>query len=192
MLPSDAARPPPSLPDRLSQARLLAVPLLWLLALAGEPVLLGIGVAVAAATDVADGIIARRTGVTTERGSRLDSLADHSLTLSALIWIVWLRGDFVRDHAALLLLWMVVGSAALLVGWLRFHRFGALHLYSAKMAGTLGYLLAIGVLVFDWRGGWAADAVLGLCVVAAFENLLTVSTRSRVDERIGSILLRRR
>lgn len=54
-----------SLPNLLTGARLLLVLLLWVLALRGEAVWVGIGVAAAWATDALDGFLARRLNAAT-------------------------------------------------------------------------------------------------------------------------------
>lgn len=50
----------PSPADYLSALRLLALPILWALALSQKPVALGIGLGLAGFTDVLDGPVARR------------------------------------------------------------------------------------------------------------------------------------
>lgn len=186
-----AVRRWPALPDALSLVRLAAVPLLWAVAALGETRWLAIGVALAASTDVLDGAIARRWHRTTARGSRLDSIADHTLTVSLALWLVWLRPYFVREQWRLLALWAALGVTALLVGWVRFHRIGDLHLYSAKLAGTLGYLFAIGLLLFGGYSPVAFYVVYAVCVLAALETLVALAALPAVDEHLGSLLLRR-
>jgi phosphatidylglycerophosphate synthase len=178
-----------SLPDRLTLVRLVSVPVLWIVALFREPLWLGVGVIVAAFTDIIDGPIARRSHRTTARGSRVDSIADHLLTASIALWIVWLRPAFVAEHLPLLAAWAILGAAALLVGWVRFRKIGDLHLYSAKVAGTLGYLFAIWLLLFGTYSTAAFYVLMAVLFVASGESLLVVATRATVDEHVGSILL---
>jgi cardiolipin synthase (CMP-forming) len=186
----DAA--PSRWPMRLTLVRLWMLPFLWLLAGLGRTSWLGLGVAAAAVTDVIDGILARALHQTTERGSRLDSLADHLLSASIICWLLWLRPDFVRNELPLLAGWAILGATALLVGWVKHRRFGDLHLYSAKVAGFLAYLLAIWILLFGTYRPIVFRVVAALCVIAAMETLLVFSTRRSVDERVGSVLFRPR
>jgi cardiolipin synthase len=177
-----------SLPNRLTRLRLATIPLLWILAILRESTWLGVGLMLAALTDVADGAIARHYHRTTPLGSRLDSIADHMLTVSTALWLVWLRPDFVAEQLPLLSTWLALGLAALLVGWVRFRRIGDLHLYSAKVAGTLGYLFAVWLLLFGTYDATVFYLVIAICMLASAESLLVVSTRSEVDEHVGSIL----
>jgi phosphatidylglycerophosphate synthase len=180
-----------TVPNQLTTLRLALIPPLWLLALLGYPVVVGVVLFVAATTDVLDGYLARRGGLVTEFGSRFDSVADHLLTASTAVWLLMLRPEVFREQRALLLVWLILGAAALLVGWLRFGRVGALHLYSAKAAGVLGYGFAIYLLVFGSYPQPFFYLVLAACLLGSAETLLVHLTRDRVNEHIGSIILRR-
>lgn len=182
----------PSPADHLTAARLFALPLLWLFALSGRNITLGIGLALAGLTDVLDGPVARRTGRSTRLGSQMDSIADVLLMGSTVAWIAMLRPEFFRDNVTALLVWLGVGGAALAVTWIRFGRIGDLHLYSAKAAGVVGHVFAIWLLVFDdySRAFWGLT--IGLAVVAATETLLAGLLRSPGERWRGSILSRLR
>jgi phosphatidylglycerophosphate synthase len=178
-----------SLPNRITAVRLAALPLLWLLAITRETTWLGIGVAIAAFTDVLDGFIARRTGTTTEVGSRLDSIADHLLTASTVLWLLMLRPEFFARERVPLLIWAAFATLVLLVGWVRFHRIGGLHLYSAKVAAVLGFVFAIWLLL---TGSYAAPffyTVLAVATLAAIETLAVFLAFEEVDENAGSIVM---
>jgi phosphatidylglycerophosphate synthase len=179
-----------SLPNLLSAFRLAALLPLWILAGLGEATWLGVGVAVAAFTDVLDGFVARRTGTITSFGSRLDSVADHLLSASLLLWLLWLRPEFFSREYVLLLTWAALGAITLLIGWLRFRRFGGLHLYSAKVAGTLGYLFAIWLLLTGEYRQPVFLFVLVVAFIAMLETLVIFLTARRVDEHAGSIFRR--
>jgi phosphatidylglycerophosphate synthase len=179
-------------PNLLTSARLLMLPLLWILAAAGAERLLGLGIAVAASTDVLDGILARALRLRSEFGSRLDSIADHLLSASVLIWLVWLKPEFTSRFAHWLLAWAVLAMLTLWVGWRRFRKIGDLHLISAKAAMVLGYLFVSALFVFDSYRTLHLGIVLGAAFVGAGESLLVLLTRSDPHERIGSILLRPR
>lgn len=183
---------PRSLADRLTALRLAMVPLLWVLAILQRPVVLGVGVALAGSTDVLDGYLARRAGRTTRFGSRFDSIADHLLTLSTALWLLLLRPHFVREQLPALLLWGAIAIVVVAVGWLRFRRAVDLHLYSAKAAGSMGYLFAIWVLISGSYHPAVFAVVIGACYFAALESLAVLLLFHQVDERIGSLLLARR
>lgn len=176
--------------DHLSLTRLLMVPPLWALALLDLPVYLGVGVAVAGLTDVLDGPVARITDRSSRYGGQLDSLADILLMASIFWWLVLLKPEFFAVNAVPLVLWAVVGSAAVVVTLVKFGRMGNLHLYSAKTAGVLGHLFVVWIFVFDSYGAWFFGAAIGMVILASTETLLVALTRDRVSDRIGSILNR--
>jgi hypothetical protein len=72
----------------------------------------------------------------------------------------------------------------------RFRRIGDLHLYSAKIAGTLGCLFLFRLLVFGTYSATVFHVVIAICMVASTESLLVVSTRTTVSEHVGSLFLR--
>ncbi|HEX8242298.1 MAG TPA: CDP-alcohol phosphatidyltransferase family protein [Longimicrobium sp.] len=183
-----------TLPNQLTALRLATVPVLWVLVLFGHPVWVGIGVMVAAATDVLDGYLSRRWNQTSEFGSRMDSVADHLLAISMTLWLVLLRPFLFREQRWPLIAWAAFALMVLLVSWLKFRRFVDLHLYSSKGAVSLSWLFGIPLLVLGRYPGWQAQfwITITACFIAAAESLAVILTRDRVDEHIGSILFRRR
>jgi phosphatidylglycerophosphate synthase len=184
-----AWRPTPA--DVLTILRLLAIPVLWALAYAGQSVQLGIVLALAGLTDVLDGPVARRTGRSSRYGSQLDSVADILLMGSIVAWMAWLHPVFFRDNFLPLLAWAVIGVAALMVTLVRFGRLGNLHLYSAKTAGVVAYLFAVWLFVSGGYHPAFFRLAVGLAILGATETLLVALTRDHVDERAGSLLSRR-
>lgn len=178
-----------SLPNRITALRLAALPVLWTLAAFRETSWLAAGLSLAALTDVIDGIVARGSGRATTFGSRLDSVADHLLTASTVVWLLWLRPEFVARERVLLSVWVGLGALVLLVGWVRFRTIGGPHLYSAKVAAVLGYLAVIGVLLTVDFPRWIVHGVVGIALLAALETLAVFLTRARADEHAGSIFL---
>ena len=90
-----------SLPNLFTAARLVLVVILWGFALAGNARVVGLGLALAFVTDAADGFAARRLNRVTPFGSRFDSLVDSVVGPSAIVWLLLLEPDVVRDHALL-------------------------------------------------------------------------------------------
>ncbi|CAN5724451.1 hypothetical protein BH23GEM7_BH23GEM7_22600 [soil metagenome] len=177
-----------SIPNLLTTLRLLLLPLLWWLALSERTVWLGIGIAIAGITDKLDGVLARRLKATSAWGSRFDSMADHLLFGSMLVWMVLLRADFIREQAVPILVWIVLGIASFLVGWFKFRRVADLHLDSARRAVFLSYLFMIHLLVFEEYSLPFFYLAVAANILGASETLLVLLTRDRVDEHIGTIL----
>lgn len=179
------------LPDALTWARLLALPVLWALALLRMREALAIGATAVAFTDLLDGMLARRLGVASRRGGALDSRADHLLSISMVLWLVMLRPEFFRERWLPLTLWSVLALGVLAVGWLRRGQPVNLHLTSGKAASFLGW--AFGLLLL-YRGAYAPAffwITISLTTLAALEALLVIAT-GRANVPGGTIFTRRR
>ena len=181
-----------TLPNQITAARLALVPLLWVVAIFNRPVLLGVGVAVAGATDVLDGWLSRRWHQTSEFGSRMDSVADHLLAISVTLWLVLLRPFFFREQKWALIAWSAFALLVLAVSWVRFRRFVDLHLYSAKAAVFLSFCFGIPLLVLGRCSHLQFWITIGVCTLAAAEALIVLLTSDEVDEHLRSIVRRGR
>lgn len=182
------------LPNLLSLLRLALVPALWPLAVAGDARTVGLGLLLAGLTDVVDGRVARRLGVSSSAGAALDSLADNLLAPSAAVWFVILRPDLAARFAIPLVAWAVLYTAFLVLGLVRFRRFGNLHLHSARAAGVVTYTFVIWALLAPGVPIALAWLAIGASLLAVIEGLLCQMLAGELDENVGSVVnvLRRR
>jgi phosphatidylglycerophosphate synthase len=136
------------LPNALSAARIGAAPVLGYFAAFGAEQRFTWLLVPALLTDIADGYIARRLGLTSRLGAMLDSTADALLFLVAIFGVWALHPDVLREHAVAGLLvagsWIVEMAVALA----RYGKLSSFHTYASKAAGYLLGIL-IGVL-FVW------------------------------------------
>jgi phosphatidylglycerophosphate synthase len=176
-------------PNQLTLVRAVLIPVLWACALTGECTWLGVGLALALFTDVADGFAARRLGQTSDFGSRFDSYVDSFFGPSAIVWLVLLRREVVTDHIGLAVAWVAVTYASLFLGLIRFRRFANLHLYSSKIAGLAQYVFLVDTFVSPGYHVAMLYAAAGLGILSSAETLVLQIVRPRVDEHMGSILL---
>ena len=96
-------------------------------------------------TDVLDGAIARKYGTTSEKGARLDSIADlmfYTISLARIMPALWRNLPHTIWYAVGALL--VVRGLAYLVDAVKNHRFASIHTYLNKATG----LLVFGVVYF--------------------------------------------
>jgi hypothetical protein len=100
-------------------------------------------------------------------------------------WLVFLKPDFFRVNAVPLIIWAVVGTAAVATTLFRFGRMGDLHLYSAKTAGVLGYLFVVWLFVMGDYHPWFFLATISVAILASTETLLVAMTRDRLSEKTG-------
>jgi phosphatidylglycerophosphate synthase len=175
-----------SVPDLLCYARLLLVPVVLALALSDLPFYAVIALLAAGITDVLDGIIARRWNIATAYGSRLDSIADTLMEISALGALLLLRPEIITGHALVLGAWIVIEASSILFGWLKFRRLANLHLYLTKAAGVIAYAFVIYTFVAGYNEIFFY-VTAALLIVSSLECLVLQLFAPRVDEHMKSI-----
>jgi phosphatidylglycerophosphate synthase len=176
-----------SVPNLLSGFRLLLAVALWIPATLDLPLLVGAGLIMAGLTDVLDGFLARRWRAATEYGSRLDSAADMVLVVCAAFWVILVEPSIFLDNKLLVLSWMLIGTASLAVGLIKFRRIPDLHLYMTKASSAAGYVFIIFMFVVGYNAAlfYIASALL---ILSTLESLLLQLLTRKPDEHIRSIL----
>ncbi|MEK7486902.1 MAG: CDP-alcohol phosphatidyltransferase family protein [Planctomycetota bacterium] len=177
-----------SVPNHLSEIRLISVPILWCLALWKQSFYLGWGILLATLTDVLDGYIARKYHLETKWGSKLDSVADAVLDLSIFCWFILFYPEIFLNHPILCGIALLLSVSSLLYEWIRFKRFANLHLYSIKVAAFLGDALAVHSFVTGGYSVWLFYPAIAVFIFAQIESIALQSSRSRLNEHIGSVV----
>jgi CDP-diacylglycerol--glycerol-3-phosphate 3-phosphatidyltransferase len=162
---------PGKLPIALTALRALLAPVVVFLALAyPDPILFGACLVLALASDVFDGVIARRLGVATPSLRRLDSIAD-SIFYLAVLYAAWIRYPAVIE--AQLPAWLVLAALELAryaFDFAKFRREASYHMWSSKLWGLF---LFAGFFSLLAMGGPALPLTLAIYVgiVADLEGL---------------------
>jgi CDP-diacylglycerol--glycerol-3-phosphate 3-phosphatidyltransferase len=78
--------------------RLIAAPFLFYLMLSGNVALFKWMMAISFFTDAIDGWLARRFGVNSIFGAKLDSIADDLTVLAGIVAIIMLKPSFIQGH----------------------------------------------------------------------------------------------
>jgi CDP-diacylglycerol--glycerol-3-phosphate 3-phosphatidyltransferase len=121
-------------------------------------------------SDVLDGVLARRLGVSSPRLRRYDSAADVAFYLAAL-WAVWVvRPEVVADYAWGIGTLLALEVACQAVSLARSGRPPATHAYSAKAWGLCLFAAFVAVLGFGAAAGWM-DAMIAVGCLADLEVL---------------------
>ena len=145
------------MPNVLSCARLLGVPLfLWLIMRREDGAALAV-LALSGLTDYLDGMIARRTHAVTRLGQILDPLADRLYIASTILGLV-LRGVVPLWFAGVLVLRDVIGAT--LVRRVRRAGYRGFPVHFVGKAATFNLLYAFPLLLLaQWRPDWAGFAL---------------------------------
>jgi len=159
-----------SLPNLISGARLVAGPVLVVLAMAHAETGFCWLLVAALISDIADGLIARALALQSQLGAMLDSAADVTTLASAAYGIHVFHPAVLREHG--------IGCALVLGGWalvcvialLRYARLSSFHTYASKAAGyALGFFLVM--LFVQGFSALLFYAAVALSVVGSAEEL---------------------
>jgi phosphatidylglycerophosphate synthase len=176
-------------PNLFTLTRFLLIPVLWVLALKGYSFYLGIGLIIAGLTDAFDGLAARHLNMVTKFGSQFDSIADHILGLSAIVWLLMLEPQVYQDNKVLFLTAIILYPAGMLTGLIKFKRFANLHLYSGKLYGGLQIIFISQAFLFEGYARWLFLLMVVVFIFSRLETLFLLLSRDSVDEHMGSVFL---
>jgi len=161
-------------PNALSAARMLAVPVLAVFAALGRETAFTWVLIPALLSDIADGLIARIYGLESRLGAMLDSAADTLLMLVSLygLWVFY--PEVITGHAWLIgtavALWVLEDVLALV----RYGRLSSFHTYLSKIvANLLGFF--IGWLFLFGFQPWMLHVAMGASILASLEEIALVA-----------------
>lgn|GEM_PF-278388 len=162
------------LPNAISLARLLSVPVLVWLAVQGWANLFAALLIVALASDLLDGWVARRFNAVSRLGAVLDSLADMALTLVILLGI-WLLHPVVYEQdgwiiRSLVAAWFLAHCASL---W-RYGRLASFHTWLVRIGIALFNLFAVILLVFNYYP-WLLYVSASLSLLGVIEHFILLA-----------------
>jgi phosphatidylglycerophosphate synthase len=128
------------------------------------------GYVIAVLSDIFDGIVARRLGVSTIQLRQADSWADICLYLSiaASTWLVY--PQVIREFQTPLL-WAVMAQLSLFgISLVKFQKFPSFHTYTAKIWGLT--LLIATISLFGFNDSAALWLAIALCVINSLEEIV--------------------
>ena len=176
-------------PNLFSLFRLLAVPVLWVLAFSDFTEAFGILFILAQLTDAIDGYLARRLDMVSEFGSKLDSIADHIIGASVFVWLVILEPALFKDNVAVFLVAVLIAVVNVLTGFVKFKQIGNLHLYSAKFSWVVTFVFLAHTFLFDGYNQVMFFIAVSVYIFSLLEGLAIFLTQDSVNEHMGSIVL---
>ncbi|MEX1077490.1 MAG: CDP-alcohol phosphatidyltransferase family protein [Homoserinimonas sp.] len=154
-----------TIPNLLSLFRLAMVPVFLMLVVVGEDVLALVILAVSSATDLLDGILARRLNQVTRLGQLLDPAADRLFIFAALIGLAarqivpwWLVAVIVGRDLMLVVLGIILAN----------HGFGPIPVYRLGKIATACLFYALPILMVGQafpQLAWATDPVGWACAL---------------------------
>ena len=158
-----------NLPNALSLFRIAMVPLLGVLAWTGQESTFLAALLLSLGSDVADGYVARRSGVTSETGAKLDSWGDLATYATLPLFAWWLWPEILRAEVDYLACAIFAYTLPIAVGLLRFGRLTSYHTWAAK--GTAVLMGAALFVLFSDGPAWLFHVATFLLVVEAAEEI---------------------
>jgi len=173
-----------TLPNLLSCARLLLVPVLLALAWSGNSRPFFYCLIVSLFTDMADGFLARRLNCTTELGAKLDSRADFATYLALPFCAWWLRPGVIRQEALFLGVGIFFYLAAVGFGFVKYRRLTSYHCWSSKV---IALLMGAAVLaLFAGGPGWPLRLVVPVVALSSLEEIAITTVLSEWRANVPS------
>lgn len=172
-----------TLPNLLSILRLLLGPVLLGMGWTGAAEVF-IGVLILAFfLDLIDGPIARRFGLVSELGPKLDSLADFSVYVLGLIGAWWLWPELFRRELVYFILLALGILLPALIGLLKFHRPTSYHTWLVKTAVVC--MAPSIIILFIGGPAWPFRIAAVLSALAGAEEIIItlLSREPRSDVR---------
>lgn len=167
--------------------RLILAPALWILAFKGDFQLVAYGLIAVIVTDILDGQLARLLDQCSKLGERLDSLADHIIMISSVIWLVMARRDIITARRSVFIPVVIFYLITILLGLIKSGRFGGAHILEAKLFGLFGYLFLI-VSFFGYYHEWIFISAMASWVLHSSLNILYLYRSDLFDERFHSLI----
>jgi len=161
-------------PNVLSGARMLAVPVLAVLAALARETAFTWVLIPALLTDIADGLIARMYGLESRLGAMLDSIADTLLMFVSLYGLWTFYPEVVTGHA-----WLVGTAVGLWVledvlALARYGRLSSFHTVLSKIVANLLGLFIGWLFLFGFEP-WMLYLAMGASIVASLEEIALVA-----------------
>lgn len=124
-------------------------------------------------TDIFDGIIARKVGVSSEKLRRLDSQTDLIFWLSLGFAVYFLNPELIKSEWKGILLILVMEALCYVVSIWKFRKETCTHAFLSKMWG-LSLLIAFTYLIGFQQAGWAFYLTVGLGFIAHIDVILII------------------
>lgn len=124
-------------------------------------------------TDIFDGIIARKTGVSSEKLRRLDSQTDMIFWLSLGFAVYFLNPDLIKNEWIGVVIILGMEALCYMVSWLKFGKETCTHAFLSKMWG-LSLLIAFTYLIGFQETGWTFYLTVALGFIAHIDVILII------------------
>jgi len=173
------------IPNILSGFRIITAPFLLYLAWHGyRNCFIGLLI-ISLLSDAVDGYIARKYNVSTNLGTKLDSLGDMAIYLTLPLCAWWLVPEILRQEALFACIVLIAYITPLIAGIIKFKQIPSYHTYGAKIAAILmsTAILILFMTEFTWIFRFAAI----FQIIVALEEVLITLRLPKLQDNVKSI-----
>lgn len=124
-------------------------------------------------TDIFDGIIARKAGVSSEKLRRLDSQTDLIFWLALGFAAYFLNPELIKDEWQSILLIFIMEALCYIISWIKFGKETCTHAWLSKLWG-LSLVIAFTYLIGFQQAGWAFYASIALGFISHLDVILII------------------
>lgn len=124
-------------------------------------------------TDIFDGIIARKVGVSSEKLRRLDSQVDLVFWLSIGFAAYYLNSDLIISEWKSILMILIMEALCYIISWIKFGKETCTHAWLSKLWG-LSLMLAFCYLIGFQQTGWAFNLTVILGLISHLDVILII------------------
>lgn len=175
----------PNVPFYVTMSRLVFLPLLYWLMLAGHTWWFFGAYILVGATDWLDGFLARKLNQVTPSGHLFDTLADLPFYISSAYFLNYLFPAVIANNIFAVRAFFTMLGFVILVSFVKFRRLHLLHTNILRLNGVLVYLLVISSFFLDTT--WFARIILWLYFAGLAEELAIFFLYGAVDPDTKSI-----
>jgi cardiolipin synthase len=138
-------------------------------------------------TDALDGFLARKLKVTSEFGSKIDSIADDGLFATAMICLVKINPQIISDNAVMVGLLSVTYWVKVVLLYARHKRFvSGFHTYLTKIAAVGQALFFLHAMFFTASSFLFISAIV-ITMLAIVEETVIIMTIAKPSQNIRGI-----
>lgn len=124
-------------------------------------------------TDIFDGIIARKAGVSSEKLRRLDSQVDLVFWLSLGFAAYFINHEIIKQHWLSILIVFIMEALCYIISFIKFKKETCTHAFLSKMWG-LSLLIAFTYLIGFQQAGWAFYLTIILGFISHLDVILII------------------
>ncbi|MHB1454983.1 MAG: CDP-alcohol phosphatidyltransferase family protein [Saccharofermentanales bacterium] len=168
-----------TVPNALSLSRVVFLPVLFAFVLLDMKTAFLIGYIILGATDMFDGLIARRFNLKSELGKKLDSIADIPFYVSTAWFIQRLYPQYLKPNSGLLIVFFAIFFLSFIVSGIRCGKPIMMHTLLLKLNGALIYFLVVISPFMDTT--YLISTILVIYLIGFTEEIIIFIKHGEVD-----------